>query len=192
MDTLLLNADGNPVSVLPMSTVSWQVAIRLLMLEKAVPIKYYDNWVVRSPSLTLQVPSIIMTKKYVKCPKHAQFTRYNLFLRDEFTCQLQITSVCSRRQGKGHDHKELTLDHVNPKSYGGDQSWTNIITACAECNSHKGNKVVVPKKVAKVPTYFELADKRRKSPIFISDMSWADYLGWEKDLVFLKGKKTNI
>lgn len=190
MDTLFLNADGTPISLLPLSTVDWQTAIRLSMLGKVAIVKHYDDWVVRSPTISMQVPSIIMTKKYIKSKKFVPFTRNNLFLRDDFTCQLQITSWCAKNEGKKHAYDFLTLDHVNPKSHGGGSSWCNIITACADCNSHKGNnKMIKPKTTPKVPSYYELAEKRRKSPITVADIAWADYLGWEKDLVFLKPRK---
>lgn len=189
MDTLLLNADGNPISLLPLSTLNWQTAIRLMFLDKVVPIKFYDDWVVRSPTKEMNVPSVVMTKKYVKSPKFVPFTRQNVYLRDEFTCQLQITSVCARSHGKGHSTDDLTLDHVHPKSFGGKQSWNNIITACAECNSHKGNRVIIPKTTARMPTYYDLAEKRKKTPLFIADKAWMDYLGWDESLVYLKPRK---
>jgi 5-methylcytosine-specific restriction endonuclease McrA len=183
MDTLLLNADGQPLSMLPVSIVSWQTAIKFLMLGK-VKVMCEHDWEVRSPSMSMKVPSIIMSTKYVKWPKSVKFNRYNLYLRDDFTCQLQITSRCARDHGKGHSVAELTLDHITPKSNGGNNSWLNLVTACATCNHHKGNAKIVPKRMPAIPSYFELIEKRRKSVITISDLSWLDYLGWDEDLVY--------
>lgn len=182
MDTLLLNADGNPLSMLPVSMVTWQTAIRLLVTEKVHVIKEHD-WVVRSPSVSIPVPSIMMTHKYAKWPKTVTFSRFHLFLRDDFTCQLQITSRCARDHGKGHPQSDLTMDHVKPKSFGGGQCWDNIVTACGECNSHKGNATVKPKKIPRMPTYYELIEKRKSSPITIRDLAWLDYLDWDREMV---------
>lgn len=187
MDTLLLNTDGQPLSMLPISIVTWQTAIRLLMLGKVRVVSEHE-WVVRSPSTTMRVPSIIMTTKYIKWPRTVKFNRYNLYLRDDFTCQLQITSRCSRAYGKNHEVSELTLDHINPRSKGGSNSWMNLVTACGTCNSHKGNDGIVPKKMPSIPTYYELIEKRKKSSLTISDLSWLDYLSWDEDLVYYHPK----
>ena len=47
-DTLLLNADGNPVSYMPLSTLTWEDAIKYMVLDKADVMLYHDNWIVRS------------------------------------------------------------------------------------------------------------------------------------------------
>lgn len=193
MDTLLLNADGMPLSMLPVSFVDWQMAIKLVCLDKVKVIKNHDQWAVHSPSTTIEVPSIIMMKSYIKWPKYVRFSRQNIFLRDDFICQLQITSRCKRDNGKGHNHNELTMDHIKPRSFGGELSWSNIITACAACNSHKGNGVIKPMKLPNKPSYYELIEKRKKLPITVKDLAWVDYLGWDDDKIYYHphgGKKT--
>lgn len=192
MDTLLLNADGAPLSLLPISIVNWELSVKLTVLGKVAVLKEHENWVIHSQALSVPVPSIIMMRKFVKWPKHVKFTRQNVLLRDDYTCQLQITNPCKRDKGLGHNHNELTMDHVNPRSFGGGSSWENIITACADCNSHKGNDKIVPKKMPKPPSYYELLEKRKNTAVTIRDVAWLDYIGWDENLVYIhpmKGKR---
>ena len=117
MDTLLLNADGTPLSLVPLSVVTWQVAMRLVFLEKVRVLKEYEHWTVRSQHLELKVPSIIIMTEQVKWSKQLKYSRNNVYLRDDFTCQLQTTSRCRSMEGKVK-LAELTLDHVVPRSQG--------------------------------------------------------------------------
>src|SRR5215471_16280986 len=100
MDTLILNKDGSPLSLVPLSVVTWQVAIKLLFLGKVTVLKEHEDWVVRSQKLEMHVPSIIICAEYVKWNKRIKYSRTNVFLRDDFTCQLQITSRCREAHGK--------------------------------------------------------------------------------------------
>ena len=86
-DVLLLNSDGTPLSMLPPSVVDWTMAIKLVFLNKVSVVKEYDDWVVHSQKLSIPVPSIIMTKRYVR-PKHkVLFNRKMFYIRDNYTCQ---------------------------------------------------------------------------------------------------------
>ena len=58
-DTLVLNADGQPYSVLPLSTISWQESIKYLILEKVHVLEWYDEWMVSSPSWETKVPAVV-------------------------------------------------------------------------------------------------------------------------------------
>ena len=58
--TLVLNADAQPVSIVPLSTVHWHDAIRIIYLDRANVLEEYDCWVVRSPSGQGRMPSVIM------------------------------------------------------------------------------------------------------------------------------------
>ncbi|MCC7292622.1 MAG: HNH endonuclease [Phycisphaerales bacterium] len=90
----------------------------------------YD-WIrtVRSP---IAAPKIIRVLSYSRMPRHQiKFNRRNLFARDENTCQ-----YCGR---KFHT-KDLSLDHVIPRSRGGSNTWENIVCACLRCNVHKGGR----------------------------------------------------
>ena len=106
-------------------------AIVLILKGAATPEEYTERFY-HSPSLTFQVPAVIRLNTYVTISyKLVTFTRKNIFLRDNFTCY-----YC-RDQFKP---KELTLDHVLPKSKGGWHNWDNVVSACIPCNKKKGNK----------------------------------------------------
>ena len=183
MDTLLLNADGTPLSSVPLSVVSWQVAMRLMFLGKVNVLKEYDNWVVHSQYLEMNVPSIVMMTEQVKWRKNLKYSRANVYLRDNFTCQLQTTRYCKSVHGKVK-LTELTLDHVIPRSHGGKTNWLNVCTSCKTCNSDKGSDhLVVPKKTPYKPTYYEILAKRKTLPIQIKDAEWAYYIDWPEDLI---------
>jgi 5-methylcytosine-specific restriction endonuclease McrA len=182
-DVLLLNADGTPLSHVPLSVVAWQVAMRLVFLEKVRVLKEYEHWTIRSQHLEMKVPSIIIATEQVKWSKHLKYSRANVYLRDNFTCQLQSTWRCKEQHGKVK-LSELTLDHVVPRSSGGKTTWTNVCASCKECNSQKGNdSKIVPTKVPKRPTYYEILAKRKTLPIHIRDPEWAFYIDWPPELV---------
>ena len=182
-DCLLLNADGMPLSLVPLSVVDWTVAMRLLFTDKVKVLKNYDDWIVRSQHLEMPVPSIIIMSEQVKWAKTLKYSRTNVYLRDDFTCQLQITSRCRDRHGKAHID-ELTLDHVVPRSHGGKTVWNNVTTCCKACNGEKGDdKTIVPKKVPVKPTYYQILAKRKTLPIHIKDEEWKFYIQWPEHLV---------
>jgi len=182
-DVLLLNADGTPLSQVPLSVVTWTVAMRLVFLEKVKVLKNYDNWIVRSQYLDMPVPSIIIMTEQVKWKKTLKYSRTNVFLRDNFTCQLQTTRKCRDAQGKVK-LALLTLDHVIPRSHGGKTNWLNVTTSCKECNSDKGDdKTIVPKKAPYKPSYHEILNKRKTLPIHIRDEEWRYYIDWPEHLI---------
>ena len=109
-DCLLLNGNGKPISYFPLSVVDWKTAIKLVVTRNVIIVKEHPDWFVHSPSMKLKVPSIIMLRKYYKYTNHVKFSRSNVFLRDMFTCQY-CNEVFQR--------KELTIDHIIPKSKGG-------------------------------------------------------------------------
>jgi 5-methylcytosine-specific restriction endonuclease McrA len=55
-------------------------------------------------------------------------------------------------------HKELTIDHVIPKSKGGKTEWTNVVSACKKCNNQKGNTIVKPYKEPRKPDFLQLVN----------------------------------
>jgi 5-methylcytosine-specific restriction endonuclease McrA len=87
---------------------------------------------VRSPSLRIPVPEVIVLRGYDRVPCHeAPFTRRNLFLRDDFTCQ-----YCGRQTSSDR----LSVDHVMPRSRGGRTTWENCVLACVTCNARKADR----------------------------------------------------
>lgn len=192
MDTLVLNSDGMPLSYIPLSVVSWQVAMRLLFTDKVRVIKEYDNWVIRSQHLEINVPSIVIMTDHVKWNRHVKYNRMNVYTRDEFTCQLQTTKRCRSLRGRVA-FSELTLDHVVPRSHGGKTSWVNVCTSCKECNSQKGNDhTIVPKKAPHKPGYYEILARRKSQPLYIRDDEWRNYLDWPADKLILTNHRESV
>lgn len=183
MDTLILNADARPLSQIPLSVISWQDSLRLMFLGKVRVIKEYEDWSVRSQHLDLKVPSIVIMTEQVKWSKGLKYSRNNVYLRDDFTCQLQNTWKCKELQGKVKV-TELTLDHVIPRSKGGKTNWLNCCTSCKSCNSDKGaDETIVPKRPPHKPTYYEILAKRKRFPIVIRDPDWSFYIDWPEHLI---------
>jgi len=165
---LVLNADGQPVSMLPPSTVEWKEAITYLWLDKVHVLEWYDDWIVSSSSWETRVPAVIMLKDMMKRKRKPRFSRYNVYLRDLFTCQ-----YCYNK----FTQKDLTLDHVLPQSYGGKTNWENIVASCGPCNHDKGNNPkIVPKIKPYQPDYFELANKRKQIDFEMRHPSWEQFL----------------
>lgn len=191
-DVLVLNADGQPLSLIPLSTTSWQDALRLVFLDKAKVLKSYDNWIVRSQYLEMPVPSIIIMSEQAKWNKTLKYSRANVYLRDDFTCQLQLTNRCKDAKGKVKP-ENLTLDHVVPRSLGGKTNWLNVCASCKDCNSEKGaDKTVMPKKKPHKPTYYEILAKRKTMPITVRDEEWKLYIDWPEHLIKVANEPTGI
>lgn len=169
MSTLILNADGSPLSLLPLSIIDWQESIRYLVSEKADVLDWYDNWIVRSEKWQTNVPAVMILKEFQKKKTIVRFSKQNVFLRDEYRCQYCDISV---------NRHSATLDHVLPQSLGGKSTWDNCTTACNSCNSKKGNnKKIVPFSKPWKPDYWALVSKRKKLGWDIPHPSWRNYLG---------------
>ncbi len=171
---LILNADYRPLSYFPLSLWPWQEAIKAVYLKRVNVAAEYEE-VVRSEKLTLPLPSVIVLKNYVVPTKTVPFTRATLFLRDEFTCQ-----YC------GYRGKDLTFDHVVPKSRGGRTRWDNVVAACQSCNLRKAAKTTSQagfklKKTPTKPSPEVLLNKGKKFPPSDMHKSWSDFLYFEKD-----------
>ena len=95
---LVLNADYRPLSYFPLSIWPWQDAIKAAFLDRVTILAEYDA-VVRSPSMEINIPSVVVLKDYVRPAKSVAFTRFNLFLRDQFTCQ-----YCGAKGDMTFDH----------------------------------------------------------------------------------------
>ena len=174
---LVLNADFRPLSYFPLSVWSWQDAIKAVFLDRVSVLNEYDA-VVRSPSTTFRLPSVIALKDYIPAARRPAFTRFNVFLRDNFSCQYCLDRLPT------HD---LTFDHVIPRSRGGHTTWENVVTACGTCNLLKGSRLprecrMHPRKPPGQPTTWELQDNGRAFPPNYLHESWRDYLYWDSEL----------
>ena len=84
--TLVLNADFRPLSYYPLSVWPWQLSVKAALSGRVNTIVEYDR-VVRSPNMEMALPSVVSLKEYVQLVNRPAFTRFNVFLRDKFTCQ---------------------------------------------------------------------------------------------------------
>jgi len=166
--TLLLNADYNPISILPLSVVNWQHAVKLYFLGRVEILESYPDRLIRSEHLTMNVPSVCITKEYFNYRKTVKFSRTNVFLRDLYTC-----AYCQET----FDSKELTLDHVIPRASGGKTNWENIVTSCKPCNYKKGTKLWKPTRNPYKPDYYSLISHWKFQPFQVKHQSWNKYLG---------------
>jgi 5-methylcytosine-specific restriction endonuclease McrA len=91
----------------------------------------HQDWI-RAVNFEIQVPRVVRLLFYDRVPKQGvRFNRRNIFARDNNRCQ-----YCGRRFATS----ELSLDHVNPRSRGGETSWENIVCSCVKCNVRKGGR----------------------------------------------------
>lgn len=120
---LVLNFDFSPISV-----CSVQRAFLLVYLDKAELLAGARGGFLHTVDKAYSMPAVIRLQRYINVPyKGVMLTRQNIFRRDGHTCQYCGTP------------KDLTLDHVVPRSKKGGSSWTNLVTACKRCNARKGN-----------------------------------------------------
>ena len=171
---LVLNADYRPLSYYPLSLWPWQEAIKAVFLDRVQIVAEYETSV-RSPTTEIRIPSVVVLRDYVKPRRRVAFTRFNLFLRDEFTCQ-----YCGSRD-------DLTFDHVVPRARGGVTSWDNVVAACSTCNLRKGSQSLarcglslnwLPRK----PDSEQLKNLGRKFPPNHLHETWVDFLYWDAEL----------
>lgn len=135
---LLLNCDFSPLSI-----ISWKKALLWTFKYEENHkysidiIDFYKDDFILGTNKKYPVPAIAKTNKFFRLNKHhIVFSKRNIFIRDNFTCQYCNTILTIN---------ELTYDHVIPKSKwdaakGSPTCWTNIVTACVNCNRKKGNK----------------------------------------------------
>ena len=174
---LVLNADFQPLSFMPLSLWSWQDSLRAVFAGRAVVVSSYPALSVRSVSNSYNVPSVIALTAYHKTPadRTPALSRRNVYLRDQFKCQFCLEKF---------PVDQLSLDHVIPRSKGGKLTWTNTVTACCACNFKKGTTLPedLPKlgmrlrSLPREPSRMELQAKSRlykKGAIY---EHWKDYL----------------
>lgn len=174
---LILNADFRPLSYFPLSTLRWQDAVKAVFLDRVNIVAHYDRYV-SSPSFEMQLPSVIALKEYISPQHKPAFSRFNVFLRDDFTCQYT---------GEKHPVSDLTFDHVIPRSKGGKTSWDNIVTASRQANNKKGDKSLQEcgMKLLKKPfepSAFQLHEMGKKYPPQFLHETWEDFLYWDGEL----------
>ncbi len=122
---LVINQDYSPISICTVER-----AFLLIFMNKADLMAEDDAKKLRSISTNFPYPSVIKIKKYINVPfRGVILTRHNIFKRDNHKCQ-----YCG-------SEKDLTLDHLQPRSKGGKSTWNNLVTACKPCNILKGDQM---------------------------------------------------
>jgi len=126
---------------------------------------------IHSASQTFPIPSVIRLAYMIKRPHpHRKLTRLEVFNRDHYTCQ-----YC------GKETRQLTLDHVIPRSRGGEHTWENVVSACAACNRRKAGST--PKeagmKLSRPP-----AAPRDNIPFYIPYQHLQTRKDWQKYLTY--------
>ncbi len=120
---LLLNGNYEPLTI-----CSVQKAVVLLFMGKAEIVGTAGGKRIHSAHASMPFPSVVRLSEYVHIPfKKVILSRKNILRRDGHQCQ-----YCGARSA-------LTVDHIVPKSRGGEDSWENLTTACIRCNNRKGN-----------------------------------------------------
>ncbi len=159
---LVLNATFEPINV-----CSVRRAVVLVLKDKAEVLEQ-GVAALHSEMSTIARPVVIRLATYVHVPRDAhrrKITRRAVFARDGWTCQ-----YCGSRSN-------LTVDHVIPRSKGGDSSWENIVASCAPCNRRKGDRL--PRQANMHPRH---APRTPRAEIFIHVASptipaaWLAYL----------------
>ena len=154
----------------PIEVIDAIEALVMCIVGKAIPVETYQKKI-SSPSKSFDLPAVIVLKTVVKF----RFTtvacnRKNIVWRDNNQCQ-----YCANY----FNPDKLTLDHVIPKSRGGNNSWTNLVASCKKCNQKKGNKTTKESGMHPIREPFKpkanilrTLSKEQISPI------WKDYL-WD-------------
>lgn len=166
--TLVLNVTYEPLKV-----VDWQRAVVLWCQGKVEIVETHDREI-RSVTFTFRMPSIVRLLRLVRVRRAnvVPFTRANIYLRDDYTCQYCGLKLAS---------EDLTFDHVVPQAQGGRRAWDNIATACVPCNRRKAARTPAdagmrlrraPRKPAPSPV-FRVTLGLRQTP-----ESWRNYLYW--------------
>jgi 5-methylcytosine-specific restriction endonuclease McrA len=151
--------------------------VKAVFLDRVSILSEYETEV-HSPRFSMKLPSVIALKDYVPNERRPAFTRFNVFLRDRFTCQ-----YCGHR----FPTHELTFDHVIPRTRGGRTSWANVVTSCSACNVRKGAKELHKsglrlRAMPRQPNTFELQANGRAFPPSFLHNTWRDYLYWDTAL----------
>ena len=148
---LVLNASYEPINICAVKR-----AVVLLFKGRA-SLEAASSKLISSPSVQVAVPTVIKVNYFIKIPFRIRpFSKRNLFMRDQYICQ-----YC----GLEYETNELTLDHVIPRSKGGESSWENTVTCCKKCNEKKGDHL---------PGEVEMnLLKKPRAPFFISSLRLA-------------------
>jgi 5-methylcytosine-specific restriction endonuclease McrA len=122
---LVLNATDAPLAVVPARR-----AVVLVLKEKA-EVVVSNGMIFHAERIEVEAPSVVRLRRFVRIPyrPRAPLTRRAVFARDDWTCQ-----YCGSQAEN--------LDHVIPRSRGGEHVWENVVAACRRCNAKKENRLL--------------------------------------------------
>jgi 5-methylcytosine-specific restriction endonuclease McrA len=158
---LVLNTSYEAVNV-----VSAKRAM-ILICKGAAVVQEASARFLRTPSVSLPLPSVIRLVTYRYVPRHTRaVSRKSIMERDGHACQ-----YCREKLPVS----KLTMDHVTPKSRGGRTSWENMVACCYPCNNRKGNRTPdeAGMDLARRPLPFSIHAKHRAAA---TDPLWEPYL----------------
>jgi 5-methylcytosine-specific restriction endonuclease McrA len=141
---LVLNATYEPLCVVPSRRAV------VLVLDHKAEILHDTGEAVHSERLTVAVPSVIRLRQFVKVPfrRRAPLNRRGIFARDGHRCQYCGGAAES-------------IDHVHPRSKGGEHTWENVVAACRACNVRKRDRLLPETSMA-----------LRRPPVAPLEMTW--------------------
>lgn len=162
---LVLNASYEPINI-----CAARRAIVLVLKGLAHP-EELTQQTLSAARRQFAVPSVIRLLEYRRIPHQSRaLSRKNILMRDRYACQ-----YC----GRSGQSATLTLDHVIPRSRGGESAWENLVACCHECNNRKGNRTPeeANMKLSKVPRPFSLHTSRHLMRLLgRGEDQWRKYL----------------
>lgn len=131
-----------------------------------------EDWI-QSVKFEVQVPRVVRLLRYERQPRSVlRFNRRNLFARDGHCCQ-----YC----GRSFPTHQLSLDHVLPRSRGGETSWQNVVCSCVSCNTKKGSRTPQEAHMRLMSTPAE----PKANPLLLQKLANPKYASWRTFLPHL-------
>lgn len=166
----------------PFKFQDWTTTIHNLYEEVAISIELtHDGEIIaaRSSHNEWVIPSVIRLKTYAPIPrgKVAPYTPQNVYVRDNWQCQLRVKDVCTAPELGDLKFQKRTIDHVISQYYGGGTDFTNCVASCSACNQYKKYHLSIkPKRVPHVPSWMSIYHKKYIKTA-TGPVEWAQWLG---------------
>ncbi len=156
---LVLNATDAPLAV-----VTARRAVVLVLKDKA-DVVATNGMVFHAERIVMEAPSVVRLRRFVHVPYRARapLTRRGIFARDDWRCQYCGSTA-------------ENLDHVVPRSRGGEHSWENVVAACRRCNAKKENHLLTEAGLRLARHPFAPSDAFRLT-LGRPDPGWEPFLG---------------
>jgi 5-methylcytosine-specific restriction endonuclease McrA len=133
INVLLLNASYEPLAV-----ISQRRAISLILKDRVEAV-CEEVFRLHSRSTALDIPTVIRLRRYVNVPRRGiRWSRRAVLQRDNYQCIYCGIRLGEWQGGQLLTRHSFTIDHIIPRSRGGQSTWSNTACACPLCNSRKG------------------------------------------------------